>query len=81
MNYRLQTRESSLSHWPIQLHLVSPKMLPLDGAQLFLVADCVPFACAEFHRRILKCRPVVIGLSEAGRWPGVRREAGRYLSP
>jgi ferredoxin len=51
----------SLSHWPIQLHLVSPSAPFLNGADLFLVADCVPFACGEFHRRILRRRPVVIG--------------------
>ena len=25
------------------------------------MADCVPFACADFHREVLRCRPVVIG--------------------
>jgi ferredoxin len=51
----------SLSHWPIQLHLVPPTAPFLTNADLFLVADCVPFACGEFHRRILCRRPVVIG--------------------
>jgi NAD-dependent dihydropyrimidine dehydrogenase PreA subunit len=50
-----------LSHWPIQLHLIAPTAPPLVNADLFLVADCVPFACDEFHRRILGGRPVVIG--------------------
>ena len=26
-----------------------------------LVADCVPFACADFHRRFLRGKPVIIG--------------------
>jgi Pyruvate/2-oxoacid:ferredoxin oxidoreductase delta subunit len=52
---------SPLSHWPIQLHLISPAAPSLKEADLFLVADCVPFACAEFHHRILRNRPVVIG--------------------
>ena len=51
----------TLSHWPIQLHLVPPTAPFLRDAELFLVADCVPFACGEFHRRILRCRPIVIG--------------------
>ncbi len=51
----------ALSHWPIQLHLVPTNAPFLRDADLFLVADCVPFACAEFHREILRGRPVVIG--------------------
>jgi len=51
----------SLSHWPIQLHLVPPTAPFLSNADLFLVADCVPFACGEFHHRILRRRPLVIG--------------------
>jgi Pyruvate/2-oxoacid:ferredoxin oxidoreductase delta subunit len=50
----------ALSHWPIQLHLVPPHAPFLHNADLFLVADCVPFACADFHGRILRRRPVVI---------------------
>ena len=51
----------TLCHWPIQLHLVPPNAPFLHQADLFLVADCVPFACADFHQRILQGRPVVIG--------------------
>lgn len=51
----------ALSHWPIQLHLVPPSAPFLQNADLFLVADCVPFACGDFHRRILQGRPVLIG--------------------
>lgn len=50
-----------LGHWPIQLHLVPPHAPFLHNADLFLVADCVPFACGDFHRQILRSRPVVIG--------------------
>jgi ferredoxin len=52
---------AALSHWPIQLHLVPVHAPFLRGADLVLVADCVPFACADFHSRILQGRPVVIG--------------------
>jgi ferredoxin len=51
----------SLCHWPIQLRLVSPAAPFLRNADLFLVADCVPFACGDFHSRILRRRPVVVG--------------------
>lgn len=52
---------SALGHWPVQLHLVPPNAPFLKDADLLLVADCVPFALADFHRRFLRQRPVVIG--------------------
>ncbi len=52
---------SQLGNWPVQLHLVSPHTPWLRQAELLLVADCVPFACADFHERILAGRPLVIG--------------------
>jgi Fe-S-cluster-containing hydrogenase component 2 len=53
--------ESQLGNWPVQLHLVPPQAPYLRGAPLLLVADCVPFAYADFHRRFLRGRPVLIG--------------------
>ncbi len=55
------TETPALRHWPIQLHLVPANAPFLHNADLFLVADCVPFACAGFHTEILRSRPVVIG--------------------
>jgi NAD-dependent dihydropyrimidine dehydrogenase PreA subunit len=52
---------SELSNWPIQLTLVPPMAPYLKGADILLVADCVPFAYADFHRRFLKDKPVIIG--------------------
>jgi len=52
---------SPLANWPIQLHLVPTDAPFLRDADLFLVADCVPFACAEFHSRVLRRHPLVIG--------------------
>ncbi|MFH1918532.1 MAG: 4Fe-4S binding protein [Planctomycetota bacterium] len=52
---------SALGNWPLQLHLVPPGAPFLKGCDLLLAADCVPFAYADFHRRFLKGRPVVIG--------------------
>jgi ferredoxin len=52
---------SELRNWPIQLKLVNPGTPFLQGAELLLVADCVPFACADFHAMFLRRRPVVIG--------------------
>jgi hypothetical protein len=52
---------SELSNWPIQLTLVPPMAPYLQGADILLVADCVPFAYADFHRQFLKDKPVIIG--------------------
>ena len=52
---------SGLANWPIQLHLVAPQAPFLQSADILLVADCVPFACADFHRRFMNSRPVIIG--------------------
>jgi len=45
---------STLSHWPVQLTLVPPSAPFLQGADILLAADCVPFAYADFHREFLK---------------------------
>ncbi|MHC4176719.1 MAG: ATP-binding protein [Planctomycetota bacterium] len=55
------TAPSRLGNWPVQLHLVPPHAPFLKNADLLLVADCVPFALADFHTRFLGKRPVVIG--------------------
>jgi len=53
-------RASALRHWPIQLSLVPPGAPFLAGADLLLVAQCVPFAMADFHQRFLQNRAVAI---------------------
>jgi hypothetical protein len=50
-----------LSHWPVQLTLVPPNAPFLQNADLLLVADCVPFALADFHSRFLAGHPIVVG--------------------
>jgi Pyruvate/2-oxoacid:ferredoxin oxidoreductase delta subunit len=59
---RMQTPiPSELVNWPVQLTLVPPRAPYLWHADLLLVADCVPFAYADFHRRFLRGKPVIIG--------------------
>ncbi len=53
--------EAELSHWPIQLDLVSPEARFLKGCDLLIAADCVPFAYADFHHRFLVGHALVIG--------------------
>ncbi len=52
---------SQLSQWPVQLALVPPKAPYFQGAHLLVVADCVPFAQADFHQKFLKEKSLVIG--------------------
>ncbi|MHC4488854.1 MAG: ATP-binding protein [Planctomycetota bacterium] len=52
---------SQLSHWPVQLKLVSPQAPYFANADLLLVADCVPFAMGDFHSRFLKDNSIAIG--------------------
>ena len=53
-------QQSMLSHWPIQLTLVPPKAPFLQGANLILTADCVPFTYAGFHRDFLKDHSLLV---------------------
>jgi Pyruvate/2-oxoacid:ferredoxin oxidoreductase delta subunit len=52
---------SQLSHWPVQLKLVPPNAPYLGGADLLLVADCVPFAMGDFHSKFFKDHRIVVG--------------------
>jgi Pyruvate/2-oxoacid:ferredoxin oxidoreductase delta subunit len=55
------TVRSELTHWPVQLRLVSPSAPYFHGADLVVAADCAPFAYADFHRKFLRGKAVVIG--------------------
>jgi len=53
-------QQSVLSHWPVQLTLVPPMAPFLQGADLLLAADCVPFAYAGFHQDFIKDHAVLV---------------------
>ncbi len=52
---------SELSHWPIQLHLISPQASYFQKADLVLAADCTAFALGSFHADYLKGKKLAIG--------------------
>lgn len=54
------TPESRLTHWPVQLALVPPSAPFLQGADLVLAADCVPFAYAAFHQEFLRGHALLV---------------------
>jgi NAD-dependent dihydropyrimidine dehydrogenase PreA subunit len=51
---------SMLSHWPVQLTLVSPSAPFMRGSDIVLAADCVPFAYPNFHRDFLKDHTLLV---------------------
>jgi len=52
---------SRLRQWPVQLALVPPMAPYLQGADLAITADCVPFACGNYHEDFLKGKAVLVG--------------------
>lgn len=53
-------RPSRLTHWPIQLHLISPDAPHYRDSDLLLAADCVSYTHADFHRDFLKDHTLAI---------------------
>ena len=52
---------SRLRQWPVQITLVPPVAPYLQGADLLITADCVPFAYANYHEHFLKGKVVLVG--------------------
>jgi NAD-dependent dihydropyrimidine dehydrogenase PreA subunit len=52
---------SGLGHWPVQIQLVPPTAPFLKGADLLVMADCVPVAFPSVHRDFLQGRAVTLG--------------------
>jgi ferredoxin len=54
-------RPSQLTHWPIQMHLLSPDAPHYRGADMLLAADCVAYTLGGFHEDHLRGR--VLGIA------------------
>ena len=54
-------RPSQLTHWPIQMHLLSPNAPHYQGADMLLAADCVAYSLGDFHKDYLKGK--VLGIA------------------
>jgi len=52
---------SLLGNWPVQIKLVPIRAPYLDGADLIVAADCVPFAYRGFHERFLGGKTLLVG--------------------
>ena len=53
-------RTSQLRQWPVQLHLVPPNAPYFQSKDIILVADCVGYSLADFHKDYLKGRSLAI---------------------
>ena len=60
-NERSPESSSQLANWPVQMKLVPPDAPYLKNADLLIAADCVPFAFAAFHEKLLAGRVLLIG--------------------
>ena len=65
--------ESALRQWPVQLALVNPQAPYFEHEELLVTADCVPIAFADYHRRYLRNRPVVMFC------PKLDKDTDRYI--
>jgi ferredoxin len=54
-------QSSALSHWPVQIRLIPPHAPFLKGADLLVVADCVPVAFPSLHQEFMQGKAVMIG--------------------
>jgi NAD-dependent dihydropyrimidine dehydrogenase PreA subunit len=51
---------SALTHWPVQMHLLSPHAPQYANAELLLAADCVAFSMGDFHGKLLAGKALAI---------------------
>jgi Fe-S-cluster-containing hydrogenase component 2 len=60
-------RQSELSHWPIQLHLVSPTAQYYKNQDVVLTADCVGYSLGDFHKDYMKNKSIAIACPKLDR--------------
>lgn len=53
--------ESQLLQWPVQIKLVPVNAPYFDKANLLIAADCTAYAYGDFHRRFIKNKITLIG--------------------
>jgi len=70
---------SMLTQWPVQLTLVPAKAPFLQGTDLVLAADCVPFAYADFHRDFLREHSLLVACPKLDDFPAHLRKLTEIL--
>lgn len=56
----LPATTSELQQWPVQLRLLNPRAPFFQDAELVVAADCVAFSYADFHRKFLKGKILIV---------------------
>ncbi|HPO50551.1 MAG TPA: 4Fe-4S binding protein [Spirochaetota bacterium] len=51
---------SELRHWPVQAQLINPAAPYFEDSDILVAADCVPFTYADFHRKFLKNKILIV---------------------
>jgi len=72
-------RPSQLTHWPIQLHLMSPMAPQYQQSDVLLSADCVSFTLGDFHKDHLKGKSLAIACPKLDQEQEVYKEKIRAL--
>jgi ferredoxin len=72
--------QSMLHHWPVQLALVPQSAPFLQGADIVLAADCVPFAYADFHHDFLKDHALLVACPKLDDFQAHQRKLTDILS-
>ena len=73
-------QQSMLGHWPVQLTLVPPTAPFLQGTDLVLAADCVPFAYAGFHQQFLRNHSLLVACPKLDDFPAHLKKLTDILS-
>lgn len=50
---------SALRQWPTKIELVNPTAPYFNNNELVIVSDCSPVAYGDFHRKILRGKPII----------------------
>jgi NAD-dependent dihydropyrimidine dehydrogenase PreA subunit len=61
---------SALTHWPVQLKLISPTSPAYEGADVLIAADCSAFSLGGFHNKFLTGRSLIIACPKLDDWTG-----------
>ena len=71
--------QSSLTHWPVQMHLINPAASHYQRADVVLAADCVAYSLADFHQNYLKGKALAIACPKLDQGPDIYVEKIRRL--
>lgn len=59
--HNVQSVDSMLSQWPVQIKLVPVNAPYFDGANLLIAADCTAYAYGNFHNEFIRNHVTLIG--------------------